>query len=92
MVVLMELIKYSQRCYKCSTCDSSRQKRPGDKGRTARRDVEGDKEVSVVLHGDAEAAAVDEELLDHVAPLHLVLVPSHDGRQFYQTVVQRPLD
>ena len=54
--------------------------------------VEGDNEGSVVLDGDGEAAAVDEELLDHVAPLSLVLVPSHEWRQFYQTIVQRPLD
>ena len=42
------------------------------------KDVEGDNEGSVVLDGDVEAAAVDEELLDHVAPLRLVLVPSHE--------------
>ena len=53
--------------------------------------IERHKERSVILHRDGQAAAVDEELLDDVAPLRLVLVPRHKRRQLDQTVVKRPL-
>ena len=39
--------------------------------------VDGHREGAVVVHGDAQAAAVDEELPDDVSPLCLLLVAGH---------------
>ncbi len=44
-----------------------------------------------VVHRDGETLAVDEELLDDVAPLRLLLVAGHEGGHPDVSVVQRPL-
>jgi hypothetical protein len=53
--------------------------------------VQGHRQRRPVVHSDGEPLAVDEELLDDVAPLRLLLVAGDKRRHTDVAVVQRPL-
>jgi hypothetical protein len=53
--------------------------------------VQGHRQRRTVVHRDGQALAVDEELLDDVAPLRLLLVACDKRRHPDVAVVERPL-